>query len=172
MGTKNRTGPSTLRGSKEAKRQMVVLLETLSGLGTTTEAAERLGVSLSRYYQLETRALQGMLGALEKRPRGPRKTQEGEIKELLADKRALERELRQARSLLRAASRSVGVKPAANPTASKKRKGTRRRRGTRGKAVLETLKEDTPEDTADGGKEPEDGQAQRAGAAAGPDRGE
>jgi len=89
---------------------------------------------------------------LEPRARGPRKTPEGEIRALKAEKKAVERELRQARSLLRAASRSVGIKPVRKPTASKK-KGARRRRGSRGATVLKTLKEDVREESQDGTQE-------------------
>jgi len=137
-------GPSTLRGSKKAKQSLVVILEALSGECGTSEGAERLGISLSRYYQLETRALQGMLTALEPRPRGPTKSPDGEIRALKAELKGLQRELRRQQSLLRAASRSVGLKAA-------KKKKSRMRRGVRGAVVLKTLKEDvTKEEMVDG----------------------
>lgn len=134
---KQATGPSTLKGSKGAKASLVVILETLAGTSTTGEAAERLQISLSRYYQLETRALQGMLSALEPRPRGPRRTKDAEIKALKAEKREVERELRRAMSLLRAASRSVGVK--AKKKGAKKKRARRRARGA---TVLATIREE------------------------------
>jgi len=154
MAKPKKMGPTALRGSQQAKRAMVVILEALAGSSGTTEAAERLSISLSRYYQLETRALQGMMTALEPKPRGPRKTPDGEIRALRAEKQAVERELRRARSLLRAASRSVGVKPAGKRAASKK-KGARTRRGSRGRTVLKTLKEDMREESQDGTQEPD-----------------
>ena len=164
MSAKPATGTSTLQGSRRAKQLMVVILETLAGASGTSEAAERLSISLSRYYQLETRSLQGMLKALEPLPRGPKKTKDTEIRALRAEKRGLERELRQALSLLRAASRSVGVKPRRKRTASKK-KGARRKHQARGKAVLETLREATTKEGSDGTQEP-------GGAAARTDPGE
>ncbi len=160
MCAKQATGPAALQGSRQAKQSLVVMLETLAGTCTTGEAAERLKISASRYYQLETRALQGMLSALEPRPRGPRRTKDTEIRGLKEEKRALERELRQARSLVRAASRSVGVKPL-RQRAKATKKGGRARRPTRGKTVLKTLRE-----------EGEGGGPQRPGGAAAPDRGE
>jgi hypothetical protein len=78
MGRK-KTGPTTLGGSKRARQITVAVLEALSGEVGTTEAAEKLGVSLSRYYQLEARALAGMLEALEPKTKGPQKTPEREI---------------------------------------------------------------------------------------------
>ena len=158
---KQATGPSTLTGSKGAKASLVVILETLSGASTTGEAAERLGVSLSRYYQLETRALQGMLTALEPRPRGPRKTKDGEIKALRAEKREVERELRRATSLLRAATRSVGVKAVKKKGAKKKR--ARRRGKARGATVLATIRQDAQ---AEERKEAQGGPQEPGGAAA------
>jgi len=150
------TGPSTLKGSKGAKASLVVILETLSGACSTGEAAERLQISLSRYYQLETRALQGMLTALEPRPRGRRKTKADEIRVLKAEKKEVERELRRATSLLRAATRSVGVK-AAKKGAKKKRV----RRRARGATVLETIR-----------KGASDGPQEQGGTAASPDPGQ
>ena len=55
------------------------MLGALSGESGVTEAAESIGISLSRYYQLETRALQGMISALEPRPKGRRWTPEEKL---------------------------------------------------------------------------------------------
>ena len=144
MCPKQATGPAALKGSRQAKQSLMVMLETLSGTCSTTEAAERLKISASRYYQLETRGLQGMLSALEPLPRGPRKTKDTEIRALKEERRALERELLQARSLVRAASRSVGVKPLRKR--AKKKKGATRRGPARGKTVLKTLREENEGD--------------------------
>ena len=64
------TGVATLKGSASAKKTMMMILEALAGTCSTTEAAERLETSLARYYQLELRALQGMMTALEPSPKG------------------------------------------------------------------------------------------------------
>jgi len=148
---RKKTGPSTLRGSVRARRVMVAVLEALSGEVGTTEAAERLGVSLSRYYQLEARALEGMLAAVEPKPKGPQHTPEKEIEALRAEKRALERDLRRHQTLLRAAHRSVGLPTRPRKTASSKGKG-RAKRGSRGKTVLQTLRETAPLGGDDDGK--------------------
>lgn len=162
---KQAMGPSTLEGSKAAKQAMVVILETLSGVSTTSEAAERLSISLSRYYQLETRALQGMLSGLEPRARGPKKTKDSEIRALKAEANALKRDLRRATSLLRAASRSVGVKAAKKRVASKKK--ARRRGKARGATVLETIRQGANEEPSQGRG---DGTDKPGGAATGADR--
>src|SRR5215468_2392546 len=56
--------------SRDAKRLAAAILEVLAGARTTTDAATALGVSLPRYYQVESRALVGLLAACEPRPKG------------------------------------------------------------------------------------------------------
>lgn len=146
MAKPKQTGPSALRGSKGAKQHLLVILEVLGGGLSTTEASEAMGVTASRYYQLETRALQGMLSSLEPRARGPQKTPEREIKALLLEQKRLEKELRKAQSLLRVATRSVGVRP------KKKKAGKRRkRRASRGSTVLKTLRKEAGDEAGAAG---------------------
>lgn len=157
------SGITSLAGSGTARKSVAIILETLSGEIGTSQAAQILGVSLSRYYQLEVRALQGMLKALEPRKRGVQKTPQREIVGLKAEKRQLEKELRRHQSLLRAANRSLGLSSAKRPKASLKGRGAKR--GVRGKTVLETLRRGEVE-----GKEGvTDGTAQRDGALGGVD---
>jgi len=163
---RKKTGPTTLRGSRRARQITVAVLEALSGEVGTTEAAAKLGVSLSRYYQLEARALQGMLEALEPRTRGPQKTPEREIKALQADKKLLEKELRRHQSLLRAANRSVGLAKGRGQAASSKGRA-RAKRGSRGRTVLETLRR--APDACQGGA---DGATKRDGDTGGRDPGQ
>lgn len=156
--TRKKTGPSTLGGSKRARQITVAVLEALSGEVGTSEAAEKLGVSLSRYYQLEARALQGMLEAAEPRAKGKQKTPEREIQALQAEKKLLLKELRRHQALLRAAHRSVGL-PGAGPKTASSKKRVRAKRGSRGQTVLQTLRRDT--DAKEGGADgTENGHAQ------------
>jgi hypothetical protein len=165
MGRK-KTGPTTLNGSKRARQITVAVLEALSGEVGTAEAAEKLGVSLSRYYQLEARAVAGMLEAVEPRTRGPQKSPEREIKALRAEKKLLEKELRRHQSLLRAANRSVGLAGRGGRAASSKGR-VRAKRGSRGRTVLETLRR-APDAEPRGA----DGTTKRDGDAAGRDPGQ
>ena len=153
-------GPSTLQGSKGAKQALVAILEALSGEVSTSDVAERLTISLSRYYQLETRALRGMLAALEPRPRGRRRGVDEKLGALAAEKKELERELRRQRSLLRAAQRSVGL-----PAGKGRKKKPKRKPRDRGATVRQTLRAQVEE----GGV---DGQAERSGAVGGSNEGE
>lgn len=139
------TGPKTLTGSAEAKRQAVVILEVLSGLRDTGEGATAMGVSLTRYYTLETRALQGLITALEPRPKGRQKTPEMQVAELERERKRLERELTRSQALVRAAQRAVGL-----PARRSEKKGSklggkgkpkrRKRRVTRAAKAIAALK--------------------------------
>jgi len=62
-----------LEASAEAKRIAAAVLEVLAGSRGPSEAASVLGISQARYYQLETRALAGLVAGCEPRRRGTRK---------------------------------------------------------------------------------------------------
>jgi hypothetical protein len=138
-----------LPGSPTAKRQAAVVLEVLSGLRGPKEGSEAMGVTLNRYYQLETRALGGLIHALEPLPKGRRTTPEDRIAELERDKRRLEQEVGRQQALVRAAHRSLGVPALPIPKKRSKvgGKGTddkqtprRRRRVKRGAKVVARLR--------------------------------
>lgn len=164
MAAKKKRNGQPPRGSRRARQIAVAILETLAGELGTTDAAAKLGISLSRYYQLEARALQGLLEAVEPRPKGPQKTPEREIKTLRAETKRLEKELRRHQALLRAAHRSVGL-PGAKKASSTRR--VRKQRGSRGQTVLQTLRQDP-----DGEKGGSDGTDKRHADSGGRDRSE
>ena len=131
---------AALQGSETARRLGVVVLEVLSGVKTPAEASAAAEMSLPRYYALETRALQGLVGALEPRAKGRQRSAASEVAALQKEKMSLERELGRSRALVRAAQRTMGIvtKPL--------QKGRRRRRPTvRALKVVATLRS-----TADG----------------------
>lgn len=163
---RKKTGPTTLGGSKRARQVAVAVLEALSGEVGVTEAAEKLSISLSRYYQLETKALEGMLQALEPRGKGPQRTPEREIKALVAEKKALEKELRRHQTLLRTAHRTVGFPTRRTSGGSSKKRG-RVKRGCRGRTVRQTLLR--PQAASEGTC---DGTSKRDGDAGGSDAGQ
>lgn len=120
-------GPSSLTGTPEARRAATAILEVLAGLRRPLEASESLGISLPRYYVLETRALQGILHALEPVPRGPKERPGTVIARLEREKKRLQTELARAQTLVRMAQRSIGITPVdwsrkpAKPRPGKKR---------------------------------------------------
>lgn len=139
------TSARTLPGSAEAKRLAAGVLEVLSGMRGPQEASEGLSTSLARYYQLETRALGGLIAALEPRPKGRVKKPADEIAGLVREKEQLTRELQRAQALVRAAQRSVGINAVGfgSKVGTKGKKPVRRtRRATiRVERTLEALRE-------------------------------
>jgi hypothetical protein len=107
--------------TREAKRLAAVVLDVLAGSRTPPQAAEALGVSLPRYYQLEARAVGGLVSACEGRPRGRRPEVEAELATARKELERLRRELARAQSLVRLTQRTVGVAPPA-PAKPGKRK--------------------------------------------------
>lgn len=137
-------GPKAVRGSDAARRQAALLLEVWSGVRTTQAASEAMGVAVTRFYQLEARALQLLVSAMEPRPRGRQRTAESEVAKLKAEKQRLLREVERFQSLYRTSQRALGIavaKPAAKeetPAAGGKRKRGPRKRA-RGQAVAAEL---------------------------------
>jgi len=123
--------PRGLEGSPDAKRQGAVVLEVLCGLRDAREGSKALGVSANRYYQLELRALQGLVSALEPRPKGRRWTAEERLVLAEKEKRRLEREVGRLQALLRAAQRSLGVPAFARPEKGGKLRDKGKARGVR-----------------------------------------
>jgi len=130
----------------------LTILEVLGGLKSPTEAAESLEVSLTYYYVLETKAIEGLLHACEPKARGPRSSPEKQLEELRRDKERLERELLRTQAIARAAQRSLEQEIAKKPkprtgTASraKKKAGKRRKKRTvRALRAVDRLTKDDP----------------------------
>ena len=102
-------GPKAVRGSDAARRMAALLLEAWSGVRTTQAASEAMGVALARFYQLEARALQMMVSAMEPRPRGRHKTPQSELGKLQLERQRLLRDVERFQSLYRTSQRTLGV---------------------------------------------------------------
>jgi hypothetical protein len=112
--------------SREAQLLAAAVLEVLAGARTPSQAAEALGVSLPRYFQLESRAMRGLLAGCEARPRGPRRSAEKELSVLQRQQERLQRELGRQQALVRLAQRTIGLAPV--KAAGDKPQGKKRRR--------------------------------------------
>ncbi|MCB1162131.1 hypothetical protein KDL67_05535 [bacterium] len=114
------------RHTEESRRQAVCVLEVLAGVRTPEEAATALGVSLQTYYNLESRALRGLVRGCAPDPRGRGVEAQRELE--LARQRCgeLERQLQRHRALLRSAQRVAGLPVEDKPAA---RRGVRGGRG-------------------------------------------
>jgi hypothetical protein len=137
--TKKKSPGGSLKGSLDAKRKASLILETLSGLRSTADASAALGVTLARYYQLESRALQGLVDALEPRPNGGQVAPEVETRKLKQERDRLEQELRRAQALVRVAQRAVGLpppQPVGEPSTGDGKRSRRRRVEVRTKRAM------------------------------------
>lgn len=114
----------------EAQRVAAAILEVLAGLRTPAQAAEALGMSQPRYFQLETRAMQALVASCLPRPRGARPSAQRELAALKRQHERLQRELSRQQTLLRLAQRTIGLAPpkAAADRVGGKDKGKKRRR--------------------------------------------
>jgi hypothetical protein len=113
----------------EAQRLAAAILEVLAGVRTPSQAAEALGVSQARYFQVEARAMQALVAACEARPRGPGRSADKELAALQRQHERLQRELSRQQTLVRLAQRTIGLtaaKTAANKPAGKDKRRRRR----------------------------------------------
>lgn len=134
---RNSCQPLQNGASSPARRQAAVILEVLAGVRRPSDAAQALGISVPRYYQVERRALVGLIAACEPAPRGPRQEHARRIAALEREKLRLQRECDRQQALVRATQRSLGlapptaVRPPAKDPAGKKEGGPARRRRNR-----------------------------------------
>src|SRR5262245_43688431 len=133
-GKRPGTAPTPKEGaSAKARRQAAAILEVLAGVRRPSEAAQVLGTSLPRYYQLEQRALAGLVAACEPAPRGPRQDLQRQLARLEREKQRLARECDRQHALVRVAQRSLGltllaVKPGKEQEAASDGTPSKRRR--------------------------------------------
>jgi hypothetical protein len=129
--------------TRDARRVAAAVLEVLAGARTPSEAALALGVSVPRYYQVETQALRGLLEACEPRPRGRGPSIAREMTVLRQENQRLQRDMMRQQALVRAGQRSVGLTPPPPPP-SKSGKKPRKRRVARALSVATRLQATNP----------------------------
>jgi hypothetical protein len=131
------TGPVVKEASppaatpSDAQRMAATILEVLAGVQSPPTAAEALKVSLPRYYQLEARALGGLLAALAPRPRGKQPSLEKRVQQLEKELEAARRACARQEALVRLTQRTLGLLPTtkAKPAAvTSHGKGRKRRK--------------------------------------------
>ena len=153
-----RRGMPVPRGGRVASQVAACVLEVLAGVRTPAEAAGELGVSLPRYYQMEQRALQGLVRGCEPPPRGRVATPEGELARLRRDNERLTRACQRQQALVRLARQAAGLaNPASKPGHGSEAGGKKRRprRSARGHEAARRLRHQAEAVTAGpGGEEP------------------
>jgi hypothetical protein len=115
----------------EARRLAAAILEVLAGVRTPGQAAEALGVSQARYFQIETRAMQALVAGCEPRPRGPGRSADRELAALRRQHERLQRELSRQQALVRLAQRTIGLAPPKPPVPKSGSKDQRKKRPRR-----------------------------------------
>jgi hypothetical protein len=109
-------GRTSFAGSGEARQLAATILEVLAGAQSPGEAARALGISVARYYQLEVRAVAGLVAACEDRRRKGRGQAPGsELAALRRECAQLRRECARQQALARATRRTVGLTAAPAP---------------------------------------------------------
>jgi len=135
--------------SRDAKRVAAAILEVLAGARSPSEAATALAMSVPHYYQVETRALRGLLAACEAPPRGRVRNPQTEVTTLRHDNERLQREVIRQQALVRAAQRTVGLSPPPTPAPGKaSSKKVRKRKVARALSVAARLQQ-TPDGVAE-----------------------
>jgi hypothetical protein len=134
--------------SRDAQRLAAVILEVLAGARTPVQAAAALSVSVPRYYQLETRALRGLVESCSARPKGPGPRPDRELNKLRRQHECLQRELTRQQSLVRLAQRAIGLTPPAPPPKPAPGKKRKRRPVVRALAAAAHLQEQSTASTA------------------------
>ena len=148
MTARKQESATRLVGSDRAKLLAAVILEVLAGVRGTHEASAAMGVSPNRYYQLEARALTGMLKALEPLPRGRRMGPEEDLAKVRVENERLSRDVTRLQSLVRVAQRSLGIEV----TGKKKAPARRRKPSHRGKKVVALLRKPKQDEAGGGAK--------------------
>jgi hypothetical protein len=97
--------------TREAQRLAAAVLDVLAGGRTPGEAAAAVGVSLSRYYLLEERALAGLVTACEPAGTGQGQSPQHRIAALEKELTRLRQECARQQALVRASQRTIGLAP-------------------------------------------------------------
>jgi hypothetical protein len=133
---KPRVGPKIAGGAPDARQRAAAILDVLAGERTPAQAAASIGLSLARYFAVESQALSGLVKACEPRPKGYRKPLEKQMAQLRKDLQRTQRERDRLQALLRTTQRAVAL---GAPPAAPRKKHARKRpmvRALRAAAVL------------------------------------
>jgi hypothetical protein len=126
-----------------SRRQAAAVLEVLAGLRRPEQAAEALEVSLPTYYNLETRALRGLIWACAPQPPGRQQALTGKLRDAEDKAAELQQQLQRYQALLRTMQHSVNLSPAKEiQRASCKRRS--KKPSVRAMRAIRALEQPTP----------------------------
>lgn len=95
----------------QAQRLAAAILDVLAGVRTPAAAAEALGISQPRYFQVEARAIQALVDSCKPRPCGRTRSADQELAGLRRQLQRLQQEVNRQQTLLRLAQRTIGLPP-------------------------------------------------------------
>ena len=95
----------------EARKQAACVLEVLAGVRTPEQAATALSVALPTYYNLEIRALRGLIWACTPQPPGRTMGLTSKLRAAEVKSASLEKQLQRYQALLRNTQRNIGLLP-------------------------------------------------------------
>jgi hypothetical protein len=95
----------------ESRKHAACVLEVLAGLRSPEQAAEALGVSLPTYYNLESRALRGLIHGCTPTPPGRTLMLLKQVRSFEIQCQTLQKQVSRYQALLRNAQRSAGLPP-------------------------------------------------------------
>jgi len=128
--------------TSDSRKQAAVVLEVLAGLRSPEQAAQALGLSLPTYYNLESRALRGLVHGGTPTPPGRRMMLLKQVRGLEIKSAALEKQVGRYQALLRNAQRAAGLSP---PTPVVKSSGRRKHQpAVRALRAVEALQRERP----------------------------
>ena len=128
-------GPRMNEASREARKLAAAILEVMGGARLPSDAAKAMGISLPRYYLLESRALNGLLFACEPRRIGRVRSTENELTAARKEVQQLQQECARYSALVRAAQRTIGLSQPQPP-----KPGEKGKRGPKRKPTVRALK--------------------------------
>lgn len=146
-----------------AKRRCLLVLNVLSGERPVTDVIAEAKISRGTYYQLESKALQAMIAALQPgaaSAEDPSAAASKQIAELEAKVAKLEKELRRKERLLLLTRKVVGSGPVTTARRGRPRKSKKKATARRGRASSAASRVAPVESSGPGGSSPT-----RAGAA-------
>lgn len=131
--------------SGESRKHAACVLEVLAGLRSPEQAADALGMSLPTYYNLETRALRGLVHGCTPTPPGRTMMLLKQVRSLEIKAATLQKQLGRYQALLRNAQRSAGlVLPPATAPAGKSAAKRKHQPAVRALRAVEALQRDRP----------------------------
>jgi hypothetical protein len=128
---------SAAASTQRARQSASLVLEVLAGQRSPADAAQVLGVSVVRYYAIESRAVTGLVSACEPQPRGrgPASGNERELGRLRQVQRSLQQEVARLQALCRSQRQVLGTPAPAKPAAAAAGKPGKRRHRPRVRAA-------------------------------------